>query len=144
MNNDRAFQKLRFWSRLMKSADAALAQCTRRMSVETISMIQEGFRDETDPYGNKWAPKKRPDGRKILRGRTSRLRLGWHAAQVTPRRFIVKPSVDYAAAHQAPRRAWMPVRRMVPSAKRALPAWWRKRLSKAAIAALSAHFGRRF
>ncbi len=38
-----------------------------RAPKEAIVQARDGFREERDPYGKKWAPKRFPDGNKILR-----------------------------------------------------------------------------
>lgn len=39
---------------------------TYEMSQETLALIEEGFRTESSPTGQKWRPKKRPNGQQIL------------------------------------------------------------------------------
>lgn len=77
-----------------------LTGLSENLAEETLSLISEGFRTATDPYGKAWAGKVFPNGKNPLAGRTARLRRGWHPTNVTALGFGVSPSVDYAAYHQ--------------------------------------------
>lgn len=140
------FGKLKNWQKLFGEGDAVLKPMSSAMAERVIGLIQEGFVTETDPYGVPWAPKKNPDGRKVLSGETGRLKTGWHAAALDGGGFTVAPSVDYAAPHQAPKRGpggrlKRPRRRMVPSGDRGLPQRWRKAMAETATAAMVVYFG---
>lgn len=120
--------------RLMSAISGSLAE-------ETVNMIKDGFRAETDPYGDRWKPKKYPDGRKTLSGPTSRLKTGWHIKAQNGSGFVVAPAVGYAAAHQDPGRTGdgklrRPRRMMVPSAERGLPEHWARAYGEVTIDAL--------
>ena len=136
--NEASKQKLRHWIVLMRENEVLLGAVTDRMSKRTLGLIAQGFRDEKNPYGEPWAPKRRPDGRKILHGKTGQLRR-FRAVQVAPRLFLVEPGADYAAVHQSPKTG-QPQRMMVPSSDRGLPDSWKKSLSRAAIKAMRDHF----
>jgi hypothetical protein len=116
------------------------------LAEEALNLTKDTFRSETDPYGDKWAPKQRPDGRKVLSGRTSRLKNGWHRKLVSAEQVIIAPSVDYAAPHQNPQRGpsgqlKRPRRMMVPSGELGLPPKWSKQLQEASNDAFAAIFG---
>jgi len=131
MRND--YAKLNHWQRLMRGGQVMVIAVRKRMADEVLELIDEGFENQKDPYGNPWAPKKKPDGRRILHGRTLKLRTRWHTVPVAYNKFIAQPGVDYAAPHQAPRFNRRPRRAMVPFARRKLPVKWRARLMRAAI-----------
>lgn len=88
--------------RMLERPDAILDLVSTSLAEESIGLIKDGFRTETDPYGQKWKPKKRPDGRKTLSGKTSRLKGGWKIVRQDRHEVRVSPSVNYAAAHQDP------------------------------------------
>jgi hypothetical protein len=67
---------------------------------EAINLIKDGFRKEVDPYGRKWAEKKFPDGRKVLSGKTGRLKTSWKVTRKTSSEIVISPTVDYAVHHQ--------------------------------------------
>lgn len=73
---------------------------SKNLSEEAIDLIKQGFRDQKDPYGKPWAPKKKSDGRAILTGATGFLKGGWHRTKLGRRGFTVAASVIYAAWHQ--------------------------------------------
>ena len=115
------------------------------LAEECLSLVSTTFRTETDPYGDKWAPKKRPDGRKVLSGRTSRLKNGWHRKHVDANEVVIAPAVAYAAPHQNPQRGAngqlkRPRRMMVPDATRGLPPRWQTKLNEAATETLATIF----
>lgn len=136
--NNKAREKVQGWIDRMRGNDELLAAVQARLAKRTLGLIAKGFRNEQNPYGEAWAPKKRPDGRKILHGKTGQLRR-FRALQVAPRLFVVVPGADYAAVHQAPQRG-QTQRMMVPTVERGLPDEWKRSLSRAAIAELRDHF----
>ena len=99
------------------------------MAEETLSLIRQGFANESDPYGRPWQQLKRRQGR-ILQD-TGRLRNSFHYS-LTPGGFRVANATVYARAHQdpQPRSGWgkrpgslsqLPQRMMVPSKTLGLP-----------------------
>lgn len=144
-HNQRALNKLKHWERMLRTAPVVLDASSRKMGQATLQLIVEGFRHQRDPYGKPWAPKRRPDGRPVLTGKTKRLRSGWRLLGSTRRGFRVRPSVDYATPHQDPRRGHdgrlrRPRRMMVPSARRGLPHHWRLVYKAVSKAELRKHF----
>lgn len=128
----------------LAKAPKTLDAISKNLAEETVGLVKEGFRQETDPYGVVWKPKKRPDGRKVLSGKTSNLKGGWHVVKSSKRGFFVAPSVDYAAPHQSPKagedgRLKRPKRAMVPDG-RGLPTRWRKIYVDISKEVLEAHF----
>lgn len=143
----------------------ALRTLSNNLAEEVIELIGEGFERETDPYGKAWAPKRFPDGRQVLVGKTARLRRGWHRKSVGPSGFTIAPSVKYARyqqhgrgpvhAHSGKALRFMvggkavfrksvgpaPARKMVPDRGR-LPDAWRRALLLAARAYFKEAFGR--
>src|SRR5688572_7388611 len=85
---------------------------------EILGFTKQRFRDERDPYGRRWAPKKKPDGRKVLSGKTSRLKK-WQVKKRSLRGFTIAPTVTYAAFHQDGTRH-MPRRMIVPDEAKGL------------------------
>jgi len=133
------FGKLAAWRKLCDATPELLATISDSAAEEILGLISDGFRSETDPYGQKWQPKKKADGRKTLSGKTSRLK------NFTKKRsgkdgFTVGPTVNYAAPHQNPKKNRRPRRMMVPGGGRGLPSKWSKALEETAKEALSAHF----
>lgn len=112
----------RFIKALTSLADTrTLTALSKNMAEEALSLVADGFRAQSDPYGRGWRPKKRPDGRAIL-VRQGRLRRSWHISKVTARDFTVSASVTYAKFHQSGTRH-MEARRMVPSPGKLPPKW---------------------
>jgi phage gpG-like protein len=87
--------------KVLDNTDAILDLVSTSVAEEAISLIKDGFRTETDPYGRKWEKKKFPDGRKTLSGKTSRLKNGWHVARRTTSEIVIAPGVAYAEFHQS-------------------------------------------
>lgn len=132
------------WQRALETIPKAIDQVSAPVAETFLGFVQEGFAQQKDPYGNPWAPKKKPDGRSILVGRTTRLRRGWHVVK-HKRGFTIAPTVDYAAAHQAPkpRQKWggksLQRRMMVPTASRGLPRKWTQAAKDVSLAILLSH-----
>lgn len=100
---------------------AAMRKLTDNLAEEAISLVLEGFQNETDPYGNKWPGKVFKDGRQVLVGSTTRLRRGWKRVRSDGRGFRISPSVIYAAYHQHGTGIYGPnKKRIVPTTKKAL------------------------
>ena len=93
-------RKLKQFRKLVEDAPDVRKPIVRNIAEETLSFTKERFRVEKNPYGKTWAPKKNSDGRKVLSGKTSRLKGGWHVAKMNRRGFTVAPSVKYATFHQ--------------------------------------------
>ena len=138
------FHKLKAWKQLFKTAPELMTPISEDGAEELLGKVQDGFRDQKDPYGQAWAPKKVPDGRAILVGETTRLRRGWHTERVGKKGFVIAPSVRYASAHQdpQPRAKWggkaLTRRAMIPY--RGLPASWKQALREVARDHLRRHF----
>jgi hypothetical protein len=136
--NQDAMRQLEDWQKLFENGHVMVSATSAAMAEEMVTLIKEGFRKETDPYGRKWKPKQANDGRKTLSGETSRLKGGWHVKRTRQGGFTVAPSVVYAAYHQAPRRGRngrlkRPRRMMVPSGERGMPNAWNKQLREVAL-----------
>jgi hypothetical protein len=128
------------WRELLDSASVIVRHTSEAQAEVALTLIGEGFDRETDPYGRKWASKKKDDGRKILHGETTRLRNGWHVSKSTKGGWQVDPGVEYAAYHQEPRGGSRPTRRMVPDASLGLPKEWSEEFEAVAIAEAMTHF----
>jgi hypothetical protein len=85
-----------------------------------IGLVAEGFGRESDPYGKPWAPKKRPDGRRTLRGKTNRL-VKWRKTFVNQHGYGIASAAPYARHHQRGT-SRMVARKMVPDAR--IPRRW--------------------
>jgi len=101
-----------------------LDQASRVLSQETVTLIQRGFTAQRSPYGRRWRPKKRPDGRKTLHGPTGRLRTTYRPLGVSTLGFKVDTAAFYARFHQSGT-SRMVARKMVPDG-RGIPGPWRK------------------
>jgi len=119
--------------------DKLLRAVSASMAEETLNLIKDGYRTETDPYGTPWAPKQAQDGRKTLSGPTGRLKTGWHKRRVDESGFLIAPSVTYAVHHQTGTRK-MPQRMQVPDAAKGLPDKWQRLLEETALEGIAAVF----
>jgi hypothetical protein len=117
-----AFDKLARWERqLGKISDARTAfEIADTMADSALGLVAEGFGRESDPYNSRWAAKKRPDGRPILRGETNRL-VQWRKQFVNQHGYRIQSLAPYSRFHQSGTRR-MVARRMVPG--RSLPPKW--------------------
>lgn len=87
---------------------------TKEMSKATLAFIAEGFRKESTPTGQKWRPKKRPNGQQIL-VETGKMRKGF-TAKVGLGKFEIANTQPYTGIHQAKNRgrSTAPRRQMWP------------------------------
>lgn len=130
-------QRLHGWLKKLEAKNL-LETVSRNVGEEIIGLIKDEFRAEKDPYGTGWKkPKKYPDGRKVLSGKTSRLKGGWHVVKATKRGFTVASAVNYATFHQTGTK-YIPQRRIVPDA--AIPQKWRRAIRDTIQEAFQQHF----
>lgn len=108
------FQALKRWEKSIgQLASRGLAfDCSRDMADAHLRQVEREFETETDPYGKRWAPKKRPDGRKILQGKTGNLRK-FRRAAISPRGYKIGTTAPYLRFHQSGT-SRMPQRRVLP------------------------------
>lgn len=116
------FRKLNQWAKLLRGGRVLVEADSKAIAELMVSLIQDGFGKETNPYGEPWQPKKAVDGRKTLSGPTGRLKTGWHT-KVLNKKIMAAPSVAYAAYHQGGT-VKMVQRMMVPNKHRGLPEAW--------------------
>lgn len=121
------FAKLSEWQKTIETTPSVLADISRIGAEELLDLVQQGFDAESNPYGDRWKPKKRDDGRAILVGKTARLRRGWHTKKSDKGGFTIAPSVSYAAFHQRGTKR-MSKRMMVPQRSSGLPPKWKQAL----------------
>lgn len=91
------------------NVSAALAQCA-------LEQYAAGFASRTDPYGERWAPRKHAgDGHPLLE-RTGALKASGRVVRVTERGFRIRIAVPYSGYVHA-------ARPLVPIASRGLGQW---------------------
>ncbi len=133
-------KKLQKLSERLSDISSVKRAIAANQAEEAIDLVKQGFVDETDPYGKRWKKRKRETkktrGRKVLSGKTSRLKGGWHVAEVSSAGFKISPSVGYALPHQKPLKRRRPQRAMVPFTNR-FPKKWRRPLNDAATEAVT-------
>ena len=137
--------------------DSVLVSVSKVMAEETLDLIDEGFDEERDPYGKPWAPKQKPDGRKVLHGPSGRLKSGYHRTHANADGYGAAAAVEYADHHQRPRHKRnvrgqftggkfgglkRPRRMQVPDPKKGMPNEWGDRLAEAAMEALRTAYGK--
>lgn len=128
--NAAAMAKLASWAQRFErlASPQQKGALTRELSKETLNMIEEGFRKESTPTGQKWRPKKRPNGKQILVD-GGRMRSGF-SATVGLNRWSIRNTQAYTGVHQHGSRVRnIPRRQMWPSADK-LPASWIRSYSK--------------
>lgn len=142
-------KKMLDWIGLMKNAHILVEMQSKALAEVAITLIGEGFERERDPYGRAWKKKQVDDGRKVLHGKTSRFRTGWHVVSARRRGFHVAPSVDYGAHHQAPRSGQggrfsggqlRPTRMTVPTPALGISKLWQRDMNPVAIGIAKAYF----
>jgi hypothetical protein len=133
--------ELRELVRKLEHPDKLLEQVSMSLAEESIDLVKQGFRDQSDPYGTPWPPKKVPDQRAILTGRTGRMRNSFHRRELSADGFAIESGVVYSRYHQDARPP-RTRRMMVPDPTLGLPATWDTTLREAADEMLSLLLGK--
>lgn len=96
------FDKLRKWQEAFESlaADEMRREASGDMAMEAIQHADMGFTKEEDPYGNPWLPKARPNGLKVLEGKTKDLRHNFKISDVSEHAFKISNSTRYFKIQQ--------------------------------------------
>ena len=70
------FHVLDEWQRSLDElgSPGSLSEVSTALGHEALALTDQAFEQERSPHGRGWAPKKRPDGRKIGQGKTGKLR----------------------------------------------------------------------
>jgi len=57
------FAKLKSWAKFFEGLDRDKfeADVTKEFAEYSLGLVRKGFGNQTDPYGEKWIPKKRPN-----------------------------------------------------------------------------------
>jgi len=126
------FGKIQRWSTKIRDIGSpkVLFEIADDQADVSLGLVAEGFGRESDPYLRRWAPKKVPDGRRILRGKTNRL-VTWRKAFVNQHGYRIESTAPYGGYHQKGT-SRMVARKMVPD--RNLAPRWSSALRGAAIA----------
>lgn len=130
-------RELQRFRRKFTTTPALLEKLELGVGEEFLGLVADGFRGERDPWGRGWAPKKVPDGRSILVGKSTRLRRSWHLERTARGVITIASGVVYAAYHQRGNRR-MVARKQVPDD--VLPPAWNAALQETAEDVLSQHF----
>lgn len=72
-----------------------------RAAAYTKKQVESGFARQSDPYGRRWNKKERPDGRRVLQGKTGKLRNDMRLSIKPSGGFKIVAPVDYASFHQS-------------------------------------------
>lgn len=104
----------------MRAIPGIAHYATSELAGETVDLVLDGFAKESDPYGKKWAPKKRSNGKPVgvdtgaMKGSVSPVVSGSH--------FGVSIGVYYAPYFHAP--SGRAQRWLVPNRSSGIPGSW--------------------
>ena len=117
------FHTLDRWTRALGelASDKLRFEVADEMADATLGFVAQEFAEQRDPFGKPWKPKKRPDGRKILRGKTGRL-IQFRKGSVNQSGYRVDAGADYFSFHQRGTKR-MVARKMLPTGRRLPPRW---------------------
>jgi hypothetical protein len=142
----RGLEQLKALRNALRDPGPMLDNLGKNLAEEAVDLVIQGFQAQANPYREPWAPKKMPDGRAILTGKTSRLRRGWNrpAKKIGRYKWRIAPSVDYATYHQRGTKnkdgsVRMVARKMIPD-ERGLPSEWQEAFRETAVEFMRAHF----
>ena len=120
--NSRSLAKLSAWAKRFETlaSPAQKGALTKQMSKATLDLIEEGFRKESSPYGQRWKRKRIPNGQKTLVEK-DRMRQRFRA-RVGVGKFSITNPQPYTNTHNyGDQSRNIPKRQIWPSANR-LPA----------------------
>lgn len=104
------FDKVAHWAAQIGSlaSGASLSEVSAEMAKATAGFIGEQFATGRDPFGNPWAPKKKPDGRPVGTGKTGRLKK-YRVRFASASGFeVYNPNADYRRWFHGGRRVQTP------------------------------------
>jgi hypothetical protein len=123
------FGKLARWERALGqlATGKAAFDIADEMADTALGLVAESFGRESDPFGRRWAPKKTPNGKAILRGETNRL-VQWRKSFVNQYGYAITSRATYAKFHQRGTfnkdgSQRMVARPMAPTGRRLPPKW---------------------
>ena len=143
--NAQALGKLAEWGQRFErvASRGHKSALTKDIGKATLDFIEEGFRRESTPYGQKWRPKKIPNGEQILVERDI-LRRRFRVIAGVGKFSITNPQ-PYTNTHQyGDDSRNIPRRQMWPSPNRLPVKWARKYTSIFQRRTFSALLGKRF
>jgi phage gpG-like protein len=94
------FSKLKTLTNRLKdlAGKGPMSQLSAQLAEESLYQVRQGFRNQRDPYGEKWRPLKRRSGR-ILRD-TGRMANSYGRVKSDRKGFVIASNVDYSGVHQ--------------------------------------------
>jgi phage gpG-like protein len=100
---------------------SAMQSCALAMGHRHVAFVGTQFDREQDPFGNPWAAKKEPDGRKILHGASGKLQR-FRITHSSSAGYSIGTAASYFKFHQKGTRkkdggVRMVARRMLPGSK---------------------------
>jgi phage gpG-like protein len=131
-----SLRRLEKIAKAMYGTSRKVADVRQNVADEMLVLIDRGFKTTTDPYGSRWAPKKRDNGKPTLQHTTMMRRS--YFARVVGTRIVVKNTVEYSGYHQSGTQN-MVARKTVPD-RAQIPRSWEKPLREAARAPLLRYF----
>lgn len=140
-SNAAAFRKLAEFTRRVETLPKIREEASKRMANETLRFIKQQIARGEDPYGGKLAPKKKPDGRKVLHGKTGKLRR-FRVEAYGPNGFRVGTNANYFKYHQRGTRH-MVRRQMTVGKGEPLPKKWLAAYRTISLNLFRKHFGGR-
>lgn len=117
------FDVLEQWARRIDrlAADATRTAVSKEMAETALGLVADDFSGEHGPFGGRWKPKQRPDGRPIGVGRTGKL-AKYRIRHVDGVSFRIGSDAPYSKFfHGGTRR--MKARMIVPNNGRIPSAW---------------------
>lgn len=124
--NKKSAGRINSWAKAIKGlgTEQQLLMLSKSLAQASKSNISFGFRAESDPYGDKWAPRASGETSKALLVDTGRLKRSW-TSTVRSSGFKIRSAVEYAKHHQFGTRR-MVARKMVPDSGALPPEWSRE------------------
>lgn len=125
------------WKRQIETVSAISEPIAKAQAKETVRLIKKQFRTSRDPYGTPWKRKQRPDGRKILIGKTKKLRK-YRVVNTSAKGFAVGTDAPHERFHQGGTKFMDP--RPIRPDSRGLPPTWSKAYRTIALFWFKKHF----
>jgi phage gpG-like protein len=131
-----ALRRLEKAAKKFAGSSRNVADIRRDVAHEITMILDEQFKTSSDPWGKRWAPKKRDNGKPTLID-TSSMRRSFFVS-VSGTKIKIINSAEYSGYHQSGT-SKMVARKMVPDTG-AMPRKWEPRLRKVAKSGVTKYF----
>jgi hypothetical protein len=96
------FVTLKRWEKRLGqlASGTFMLEVSRDQAQAAVVLVEKGFDKQADPFNNPWPRKKEPDGRKVLHGKTGKLRKSFRLGLTNSSGWSIKSNDPKSKFHQ--------------------------------------------